>query len=299
MGRHPFARIAFFESGDEVVPTSAEVIHPRSPSGPGQDSLVTVLRHHESDTHWFCYADGCRFRIDGTGLAVAAYRPPGLSIDDLWVYLLGPIMGFALRLQGVVTLHASAVVLDGQAVAFVGAGGAGKSTLAARFALGGIPIITDDVLPLHETAVGFAVRPSVPHVKLWPDSVERLYGRPDALPKLVPSSPDWDKRGLDLTPPGAAFAGADAPLRQIYLLEPRSPMAVPPRIARMEPAEALLALIAHAYVNYALSREMREYEFGVLSRLIQTVPVARLSLPEAIGNLDELIAALRVPAVRG
>ena len=51
---------------------------------------------------------------------------------------LGPVFAFVLRLRGAVTFHASAVRI-GDAVAFLGPQGAGKSTTAAALALRGCP----------------------------------------------------------------------------------------------------------------------------------------------------------------
>jgi hypothetical protein len=232
------------------------------------------------------------------GEAVEAYLPPDLSIEDLRVYLLGPIMGFALRLQGIVSLHASAVMIGAKAAGFVGPGGAGKSTLAARFALSGMPVVSDDVLPVEEGNSGFLVRPSVPHIKLWPSSVTQLWGRPDALPKLVPSSADWDKRFLDLTQPGMVFAEGRPSLGAVYLLQPRSTTMAVPQITPVSPAEALVALITHSYANYALSNAIRQHEFNVLSRLVQTVPVCRLTLPETVGDLSLLTKLLKEDIAR-
>ena len=47
-------------------------------------------------------------------------------------------------------LHASAVVLDGAAVAFTAPSGTGKSTLAAHLVAAGASFLTDDVLALDD-----------------------------------------------------------------------------------------------------------------------------------------------------
>jgi hypothetical protein len=271
----------------------------RSGRRPGAlDATVSVYSELDTGTHWFIYVDGCQFCINRAGDEISVYRPPEMSLDDLAVYLDGPIRGFVLRLKGIVSLHASAVMVGDEAIGFLGTGGAGKSTLAARFALGGLPVVSDDVLPLVEEDSRFLVRPSVPHIKLWPESVNQLYGRPDALPKLVPSSKDWDKRFLDLTQPGMIFAEGKRPLGALYLLEPRSTAISLPQIDRLSQAEALVALIANSYVNYALSKEMRQHEFSVLSRLVQSVPVRKLTLPETMGDVSELAEVLREDLAR-
>ena len=94
------------------------------------------------------YSDGVEFGVDRRGTRVWASGPEGTLPEYLAVYLLGPVMGFVLRLRGITCLHASAVMVDNRALAFLGPPGAGKSTLAAAFALSGHPVLSDDVLPL-------------------------------------------------------------------------------------------------------------------------------------------------------
>ena len=90
----------------------------------------------------------------------------------------GPFWGLLLRFRGVTCLHASAVAIGGSVIAFVGAEGAGKSTTAAAFARAGYAAVSDDVVALVERKGDFFVSPSYPHLCLWPESVEMLYGRP-------------------------------------------------------------------------------------------------------------------------
>jgi hypothetical protein len=61
----------------------------------------------------------------------------------------GTITAFLLAMSGRCVLHGSAVDLGGQAVAFVGVSGQGKSTMAAIFCAAGASLVTDDVLPLE------------------------------------------------------------------------------------------------------------------------------------------------------
>ncbi len=61
----------------------------------------------------------------------------------------GTVTAFLLAMGGRCVLHGSAVDLGGQALAFVGASGQGKSTMAALFCAAGAPLVTDDVLALE------------------------------------------------------------------------------------------------------------------------------------------------------
>jgi len=123
------------------------------------------------------------------------------------------------QLRNRTCLHASAVVVDGRILALLGAKGAGKSTSAAAFARAGYPVLADDIVVLAEQDGRFMAEPAYPSLRLWPSSVEALFGRPDALPLLTPT---WDKRGLDLTLSSYQFQEDALPLAALYVLGERS-----------------------------------------------------------------------------
>ena len=198
--------------------------------------------------------------------------PSGSSVEEAATYLLGPILGLLLRFRGVTCLHASAVVIDERVIAFVGAEGAGKSTTAAAFARAGYAVVSDDIVALVKREGDFLVSPAYPHLCLWPESVEMLYGSADALPPFLPN---WDKRRLSSQSGGARFEGGALPLRAIYLLdEIRDEPG--PHVEAVTAQMGFLSLVANSYATNVLDSEMRAKEFEVLSHLISKVPIRRL-----------------------
>src|SRR5687768_9479856 len=173
--------------------------------------VLRVFRLLGGKYHHFFYADNTEFVVDHSGTKIWASWSPPLTIEDTATYLLGPIMGFVMLLRGIVSLHASAVVVGSEAVALVGPAGSGKSTTAAAFSANGFKILADDVVTLDDRAGDFLVRPAYPCIRLWPASVKTLYGNESHLPKLTPN---WDKRYLDLTP---LFPTTPLSLSVIYL----------------------------------------------------------------------------------
>ena len=119
----------------------------------------------------FFYNDGARFAVEREGREVWADWPENYTLSDACTYLLGPVMGFILRLKGTVCLHASAVAIDDRAIALLGLPGSGKSTMAAAFARFGFPVLADDVVALSDKGDHFLVQPAYPRVNLWPQSV--------------------------------------------------------------------------------------------------------------------------------
>jgi hypothetical protein len=238
------------------------------------------------------YADGTEFFVDRLGSDVYATWPASSTIEDTSIYLLGPVLGFVLRLRGTICLHASAVDIGGRAIALLGAGEAGKSTTAAAFARRGYSVLTDDVSPLNERDGIPYLQPTYPQVRLWPDAVELLYGSEDALPKLTPN---WTKCGLALA--GRAFQDRPLPLAAIYVLGGWGECSQD-GIESLAGREALRVLLAHSYVGYLLDRRMRRQEFDGLTRLAARIPVRRVVSPRdrsqvfricsrILGNLEE------------
>jgi len=256
----------------------------------GQPNLRVGL--FPSGEHFgFFYGDGARFVVDRHGCDVWADWREDYSLEDACTYLLGPVMGFVLRLRGVVCLHASAVVVDDNAIALAGLPGTGKSTTAAAFACVGYPVISDDVVALADRGEQFLVQPGYPRVNLWPDSVRTLFGSQDALPRITPT---WDKRYLTLGENGHGFASSPLPLEAIYILDSRDETLAAPIIEELSGKEAFMALAANTYVNYLLDQDMLRTEFDVLGRLVSEIPVRRVCPPAgspAIFNLCEAIAA--------
>jgi hypothetical protein len=97
------------------------------------------------------------------------------SAEDVPIFLLGTVFGILLHQREQIVLHASAVEVNGKAVAFCGSSGAGKSTLAAALSQQGYRLLTDDVcaitLPTSGTPI---VHPDGRQLKLWAEAIEKL-----------------------------------------------------------------------------------------------------------------------------
>lgn len=101
----------------------------------------------------------------------------GASARDIRAYVLGSAIGAVLHQRGILPLHANAVVIDGQAVAFAGFAGAGKSTLADHFRRRGRSVLCDDVCAITFDRAGKALAwPGIPRIKLWGDALA-AFGR--------------------------------------------------------------------------------------------------------------------------
>jgi hypothetical protein len=281
----------------EVRVAEAPLLLRRAPPPLGLSKYVSPLRDDKGNPNlvvWeLCagcffrlrYADRTEFLVARSGAEVWATWPEPLTLDDTATYLLGPVLGFVLRLRGAVCLHASTVALDGWAIALVGPAGAGKSTTAAAFARRGVPVLSDDVTCLDDRDGSFLVQPGNPRLRLWSDSAQVLFGAPDALPRM---SPNWDKLYLDLRGCDCPFQETSLPQGAVYLLGERSRDIQAPFVEPVSPQEGLIELVANTYVNYLLDRSMRAQEFELLGRLMSRIPVRRVVPHEDPTRLPEL-----------
>lgn len=254
----------------------------------GKPGLI-VFRLLGGKYYRFSYADKTEFVVDQSGAEIWSVWPENLTLEDTATYLLGPIMGFVLLLRGLVCLHASAIAVGNEAVALLGAAGAGKSTAAAAFSARGYRILAEDVVTLDDRGDRFLVRPSYPCIRLWPASVTALYGSDTELPRLTPN---WDKRYLDLTQRPEQFQTKPLPLAAVYHLTQRRDDPAAPFVQSLERQDGLISLIANTYATNLMDKQMRAREFELLGRVLTHVPVRQVtphSDAARIGKLCETI----------
>ena len=253
------------------------------------------LREIAQGDYWQIWVErGTQFVFDRAGTKLwATWDEERSTLEDTTAYLLGSILGIILRLRGTISLHASAIVVNGQAIAIVGGSGAGKSTTAAAFAELGYPILSDDVVPLVKQGSNYWVQPAYPRLRLWSPSVKALYGDEDALPALTPT---WDKRYLDLSKEGYQFQAEPVPLKAIYLLQPRRSHPDCPQIEPISAQTALLTLLPNTFGKGFVDKQGQRENFEFLSELVRAVPIRQV-LPHAdFDHLFKLCELMRADA---
>ena len=257
----------------------------------GQPALVVT----ELENGWLhlVYSDGTRFWLEPKGSEVWVTWADGLTLQDMSSYLLGPVMGLVLRLRGRVCLHASALVVNGQAVVIVGRSGAGKSTTAAALGARGYPVLADDVVALDDRDGLVHAFPGYPRLRLWPSALGFLARSSPSLPDL-PFSSDENRYHLDVTEHGYTFQAEALPLAAIYVLDERSARSDAPPVQPVVGEACLMLLVAHSFTNALLDRTMRAQELDLLSRVASSIGVMRVTpheSPARLSNLCDVILA--------
>jgi hypothetical protein len=212
---------------------------------------------------------------------------PGADEAAVRAALEGVVFGCVCHQRGRLVLHASAVAVNGSAVAFLGGKGRGKSTMAAALYRRGHTLLSDDALVLNDGASGRPeVLPGFPQLKLWPNAAAASLGDdPESLPRLTAGSEKRTRRAAD------RFSHAPVPLSRVYLLDEGTSPAITP----VDPQEAVLAAIAQSYVARFFPEFLRGTEAAShllrCTRLTRQVPMYRLQRPADLALLP-LVAQL-------
>jgi hypothetical protein len=231
------------------------------------------------------YSDGSTFLVDARGREVRAnWEGPDKRPSTL-AYLLGPVLGWVLRLRGITCLHASALAVRGKALLLVGTEGAGKSTTAAALLRKGHPVLSDDVACLTVRDEAIWVSPGLPRLLLGDEASQALWGQELEVPSLFPGS---DKGCLDATAACFRYCDQDRMLGAVYFLEQRQKSLARPLFAAVTGAAGLSRLAVNTFANRVPDEAMIRSDFELLGQLINRYPVRSVTASDDLEGLDQL-----------
>lgn len=231
------------------------------------------------------------FLIEADGRRVWCGWLGATSLESLQVYLLGHALSFALVKQGYEPLHATAVVIDGQAIAFMGRSGFGKSSLAAAFLESGHSLLTDDLLLLRWTFDRYEAQPGPPRIKLFPKIARRFLS---GTASGVPMNSETEKLVLPLRADG--HQGHPAPLRAIYVLsgprEVRRKQRI--RVSSLSAREAFIELVRNTFNYLVIEPQRLRRQYNECLQVASRVPARRISHPRVLSLLPAVRDAILV-----
>jgi len=225
------------------------------------------------------------FDVSDAGHRVVWYPREGSVPDVARADLVGRVLPLTLHDKGLTSLHGSAVVLDGRAVAFVAPKNHGKSTLAmALVERHGGRLLSDDTLIVAPDS-GIA-RAGVLSVRLWEHTAQRFGGLGGG--RVVLS----EKHVFEQLP--LEWLAEDAsPLAAIYALAPaRADSTDPVRRHPLDGPEATIALIQYQKLGALLAGQDAVRVFELVATLAARVPVFRLEVVRDIEQLPAVTAAI-------
>lgn len=266
---------------DSSEPPPGDVI---AAYGSGEDRWYTATS--TGSEYLMRFRDCGEFVISADLSAVQVRRDPAGRFELLPILMAGTVSALLLTLRGHTVLHASAVAIDGAALAFVGQSGRGKTTLAALLCLDGAELVTDDVLTVHDgppvTCVGGASE-----LRLRAAAAVLAEQRADR-----PARTTADER-LAFSPSPAVLE--PLPLAAIIVPTP-SRTALGVEVRRLAPSMAVFWLLAFPRVHGWCRPDVLSRDFTMLSQVVNAVPVYDVIVPWGPPFRPDIAASLAVLA---
>ena len=197
-------------------------------------------------------------------------------------FLLDQVIPLVLSTQQIV-LHASAVSADGQALAFTGPCGIGKSSLAALFARKGFPVIADDAVLLAHRGSALEAVPAYPGVRLWPDAIAAAGVHEDTAPVTETSAKRRVRNAM-------RFDSRSLPVRAVYVLS--AEMSPEPSIAPLSPRDTAMAFVEHGFRLEQRDREVLAIELDRACRAAHAATAWSLRYPRDWASADRVLDAV-------
>jgi hypothetical protein len=215
---------------------------------------------------------GC-YLVANDGRRVIAAPPSGPAWR--WERLvLAHVLPLAAVLRGMEVLHASAVALEGRAVAFLGRSGAGKSTLAGRLLRGGARLVTDDVLALTSDGGTVWAHRGAAVARMDPREVRSIPPRERAsLGEVEVRGDKWHVR--------PAAGPTRAPLAMAYHLD-RAAGNEGVMISAVRPSDPVL-LLGNAFLPYLNAPVRLRRQLDVLAAVAAGVPLFQIRAGAGVG----------------
>ena len=244
----------------------------------------TVLSLHRTD-------DGLLLRFPGLadfeikeGWQQIRVRPvPGVGEETLRHLLLDQVLPRVLAQAGRIVLHAGGVQIGSAAMAFVGDTGSGKSTLTASFHSSGYPLLSDDGLVLSQEGNVTLATPTYPSLRLWPDSVTRLY---EQTPTLAPMAHYSAKQRVMVS--DEADSNVACKLAAIFVLtNKRDTRSAEITLTQLSPADACMAIIRNTFQLDVTDRGRAALLFSAASSMARQLPVFSVGFPWDYSRLPE------------
>ena len=251
------------------------------------DGTVWTEFYRSGEAYLLRFPELADFEVSADGTEVIAHPADGTdeaTVEHLYVNQLVPL---ALSRQGQPAYHASVVTVPGGAVAFLGKTGAGKSTLAASFALNGAAFLTDDALLIKESDGGCLAIPSHASLRLWDDSMEALVDERIAKANAI----SFSSKVRLLAGEALAYSDEPQPLLAAYVLERQVAQDV--TIAELTGLDRYMAWLGNSFLLDIEDHEMLTKHFEWTHRISGTVPTFALDYPRDYGMLPDVQKALR------
>jgi hypothetical protein len=209
---------------------------------------------------------------------------PGISENDVSIFLLGSVLGALLHAREMLVLHASVIQTERGAVLFMGCSGAGKSTLLGAFLRRGYAMAADDKagIVVNEDGVAHSL-PAFPFTRLMEDTVNEL--------KFPVGGLSLNRALGKYMVPVERFCAQPLAIRAAYSLNVHNQGDI--SLEPLHSLERFQVLNRHTYRRRFLHRaEQRQSHFQILGKLSEQARVVRVLRPDNPRLIEELVSRI-------
>jgi hypothetical protein len=219
--------------------------------------------------------------ISKNGELITCHPFSQTETESFHVYLLGQALSFALVKRGFEPVHASAVAVGDQAIAFIGDCGLGKSTLAAAFLRAGHRLLTDDLLLLQTRTRAIVAFPGPSRIKLFPKVARKFLA--DAS-SGVPLNPKTQKQIIPLN--DGQVCSVAMPLAAVYVLaSPNKAHDNSVRITSLTKREAFVRLLENTFNRVIVDPDRLRRQFEATQVIADIMRIRKVSYPRSLEHL--------------
>jgi len=252
--------------------------------------------HGEEDQPWLQFGHCCggyclrfpamsEFIVSRDLSQIQCWSAPDTPKVTVRHLLLDQVIPLVLSRTEPLVLHASGVLTEFGAIAFVGRTGEGKSTLAASFARNGFPMLSDDCLVLRFDRQCWTATATYPGVRLWSSTLDAVLHRDTPTRETAHYTRKRRVNNSEIVP----HISSPAALRALFLL---CCCEGEPSIMRHRPAPATMTLIAYAFNLDITDSAFLRQQFETVSDIAAKVPVFELHYPRDFATLGPVRQAI-------
>jgi hypothetical protein len=247
--------------------------------------LATADSYQANDTEFLLRVPGIATYYVHDGVEIIVRRDAGAPDLDVRSFLMGNLFAVLCHQRGLLPLHASAIATPQGAVAFLGASGAGKSSIAAFLGRRGHRILADDICLVDPAAPqDRRVLPMAPWLKLWSATLDAMGESSHGLSRIFS---DDEKYRYVLEQPEAP-----APLTELIVLE-RVEEQAEVSFEPLAPVHALHAVLDLTYQSWLVRETGRiDRYFLRCGQALDGVRVTRMRRPWGFEAMDATLVAL-------
>jgi hypothetical protein len=236
------------------------------------------------------FPDHADFLISRHGFHIKCRPLPDVSQSTIRHLLLDSVIPLILSRREPLVLHASAILSDSGAIAFIGTSGQGKSTLAASHGQLGYPLISDDYLVLRELAGAWIALPSYPGVRLLPKSTDGIFQMAPSTAEVSSYTSKTRISDVELLP----FADSPASLQCLYVLDDEVQAPREPAVEPISLRETFMKLVSSSFNLDITDKELLRRQFATLNQIVAALPCFRLRYARDFGTLPAVTRAIAI-----